>query len=241
MEQTEQPGRTRLAAVADGRRRPRRCCNGGSGWPGHSGQVRARGRVDRRRGGVSGVDLDRGRTYDAHTHRITRDPRRPDAGGNGIPDGCGERGEPGRGRVRTDCRVSNGAEADVAAAVGIGSVVAAWLIVHTVFALRYARLYYQEPTGGIDFNQDDGTRYVDFAYLAFTLGMTYQVSDTDLQTRSIRGHRASSRAAVLRARRCDPGSGRQFDCRDLVAPRPSRRRVRARWTAPRGSPRRRRA
>jgi uncharacterized membrane protein len=81
---------------------------------------------------------------------------------------------------------ANGAEADVAAAAGFGSVVAAWLIVHTVFTLRYARLYYQEPSGGIDFNQNEEPAYVDFAYLAFTLGMTYQVSDTDLQTRSIR-------------------------------------------------------
>lgn len=81
---------------------------------------------------------------------------------------------------------AHGGEADAAAAVGIGSVIAAWLIVHTVFTLRYARLYYQNPTGGIDFNQHDPPAYVDFAYLAFTIGMTYQVSDTDLQTRTIR-------------------------------------------------------
>ena len=37
-----------------------------------------------------------------------------------------------------------------------------------------------------DFNQDEPPAYVDFAYLAFTIGMTYQVSDTDLQTRTIR-------------------------------------------------------
>jgi uncharacterized membrane protein len=81
---------------------------------------------------------------------------------------------------------AHGGEADAAAAAGIGSVIAAWLIVHTVFTLRYARLYYLSPTGGIDFNQHDPPAYVDFAYLAFTIGMTYQVSDTDLQTRTIR-------------------------------------------------------
>ena len=80
-----------------------------------------------------------------------------------------------------------GTDADVAAAVGIGSVAAAWLVVHTVFTLRYARLFYLDGAGGIDFNQgDDLPAYVDFAYLAFTIGMTYQVSDTDLKTRSIR-------------------------------------------------------
>jgi uncharacterized membrane protein len=58
--------------------------------------------------------------------------------------------------------------------------------VHTVFTLRYARLYYLNGSGGIDFNQDDEPAYAEFAYLAFTIGMTYQVSDTDLKTRAIR-------------------------------------------------------
>jgi uncharacterized membrane protein len=82
---------------------------------------------------------------------------------------------------------AKGGQADIAAAVGIGIVVTAWFVVHTVFTLRYARLYYVNDTGGIDFNQDDEPpAYVDFAYLAFTIGMTYQVSDTDLKTRKIR-------------------------------------------------------
>jgi uncharacterized membrane protein len=75
---------------------------------------------------------------------------------------------------------------DIAAAtVGILSVVAAWLAVHTAFTLRYARLYY--PDSSIDFHQPDiKPTYADFAYLAFTVGMTYQVSDTDLTTQRIR-------------------------------------------------------
>ena len=40
--------------------------------------------------------------------------------------------------------------------------------------------------GGVDFNQSASPRYLDFAYLAFTIGMTFQVSDTDLQTSAIR-------------------------------------------------------
>ena len=40
--------------------------------------------------------------------------------------------------------------------------------------------------GGIDFNQTEDPRYSDFAYLAFTIGMTFQVSDTDLRTHEIR-------------------------------------------------------
>jgi uncharacterized membrane protein len=63
------------------------------------------------------------------------------------------------------------------------SVSLSWAAVHTVFALRYARLYSEE--GGIHF--DGGPPdYADFAYLAFTIGMTYQVSDTPLTTKAMR-------------------------------------------------------
>lgn len=81
---------------------------------------------------------------------------------------------------------TSGAGADVAAAVvGILSVVASWLTIHTVFMLRYARLYW--PIRAIDFNQADiEPTYADFAYLAFTVGMTYQVADTNLRTQQMR-------------------------------------------------------
>ena len=81
---------------------------------------------------------------------------------------------------------AQGVRADVAEFVGVGSVAAAWLVVHTIFTLRYALLYYADSEGGIDFNQPEAPAYADFAYLAFTIGMTYQVSDTDLKTRAIR-------------------------------------------------------
>ena len=74
----------------------------------------------------------------------------------------------------------------IAAGLGIASVVGAWFVVHTIFTLRYALLYCTDGRGGIDFNQSEPPTYADFAYLAFTLGMTYQVSDTDLKTRAIR-------------------------------------------------------
>jgi len=75
------------------------------------------------------------------------------------------------------------------AAVGILSVVAAWFAIHTTFMLRYAQLYYLsgEP-GVVAFHQEDYRPcFRDFAYLAFTVGMTYQVSDTDLASRPMRG------------------------------------------------------
>lgn len=70
--------------------------------------------------------------------------------------------------------------------LGLISVVVSWGVVHTNYALRYARLYYGDPEGGIDFNEVNPPQYKDFAYLAFTLGMTFQVSDTDLKTKEIR-------------------------------------------------------
>jgi len=71
-------------------------------------------------------------------------------------------------------------------ALTFASVALSWAVVHTVFCLRYARLYYGGPIGGVDFNQDDPPTYADFAYLAFTLGMTYQVSDTSIGSSEIR-------------------------------------------------------
>jgi uncharacterized membrane protein len=72
------------------------------------------------------------------------------------------------------------------AGLSVVSVVLAWTVVHTVFTLHYARLYYTAPEGGVDFNEASRPRYADFAYLAFTLGMTFQVSDTALTTREVR-------------------------------------------------------
>jgi uncharacterized membrane protein len=72
------------------------------------------------------------------------------------------------------------------AALAVGSVALSWLLVHTLFTLRYARLYYRGDVGGINFNQPEAPQYTDFAYLAFTLGMTFQVSDTNIQTHEIR-------------------------------------------------------
>jgi uncharacterized membrane protein len=70
-------------------------------------------------------------------------------------------------------------------ALALASVALAWSAVHTVYALRYARLYYTPPDGGIDF-KGERADYLDFAYLALTIGMTFQVSDTDLTGKRIR-------------------------------------------------------
>ncbi|MEY2472028.1 MAG: hypothetical protein QOK28_1357 [Actinomycetota bacterium] len=70
------------------------------------------------------------------------------------------------------------------AGVGAVSVALAWVMLQTIFMLRYARMYY-EAGGGVDFGGEDPD-YHDFAYLAFTIGMTYQVSDTAVTQRAVR-------------------------------------------------------
>jgi uncharacterized membrane protein len=79
-------------------------------------------------------------------------------------------------------------------ALAIGSVGLAWMSVHTVYLLRYARDYYSPPQGGIDFH-GEAPDYVDFAYLALTIGMTFQTSDTDITAKRVR--RAALHHALL--------------------------------------------
>jgi uncharacterized membrane protein len=69
---------------------------------------------------------------------------------------------------------------------GVVSIALSWTLVHTSFTLRYARMYYTQPGPSVDFNQAGPPRYSDFAYLAFTIGMTFQVSDTALRTDGMR-------------------------------------------------------
>lgn len=69
--------------------------------------------------------------------------------------------------------------------VAVLSAVLAWLVVHTVFTLRYAHLYYTGK-GGIDFPGTTHPSYGDFAYVSLTIGMTFQVSDTNINSHAIR-------------------------------------------------------
>ena len=78
------------------------------------------------------------------------------------------------------------ARGGVLAGLAVASVALSWLLVHTLFTLRYASLYYGDEVGGVDFNQQEPPQYSDFAYLAFTIGMTFQVSDSDVGRHTIR-------------------------------------------------------
>lgn len=71
------------------------------------------------------------------------------------------------------------------------AVVASWVLVHTLFTLRYAHLFHgddpKQPTpGGLDFPGSPEPDYLDFAYFAFVIGMTSQTSDVAITARPIR-------------------------------------------------------
>ncbi len=76
-------------------------------------------------------------------------------------------------------RVAEGALAMAAVACG-------WLLIHLTYTLRYARQWYLAEPGCVDFNGEEEPTFADFAYLSFDLGMTYQVSDTNLKTGAMR-------------------------------------------------------
>ncbi|KAA9333323.1 DUF1345 domain-containing protein [Hymenobacter busanensis] len=77
------------------------------------------------------------------------------------------------------------------AVLSIVAVGAAWLLVHTVFTLRYAHLYYDTTVdggeGGLDFpGGETEPDYLDFAYFAFVVGMTAQTADVAISSRYLR-------------------------------------------------------
>ncbi len=77
--------------------------------------------------------------------------------------------------------------------LSICSVISSWWILHTVFTFKYAHLYYEqlpnkktEFTRGLDFPNEEKPDYLDFAYFSFVVGMTFQVSDVQINSKKLR-------------------------------------------------------
>lgn len=70
------------------------------------------------------------------------------------------------------------------------TVVSSWTLMHSVFALHYAHIYYSPGqnagVGGLEFPGNEPPDYLDFAYFSFVIGMTYQVSDVSIRTKRLR-------------------------------------------------------
>jgi uncharacterized membrane protein len=88
--------------------------------------------------------------------------------------------------VLTEAKMSSTGQKAILAGIGGLSVVLSWWLIHTIYTLRYAVLYYADPSKPVDFNQSRGPSYTDFAYLSFTIGMTFQVADTNLRSSAMR-------------------------------------------------------
>ena len=93
--------------------------------------------------------------------------------------------------------------------LGVLVVILSWALVNTVFALKYARLYYSGGDGGIDFHQEEPPAYSDFAYVAFTVGMSFAVPDTQIADTLDPQGRSGARSAVLPVRDGRHRRGRQ--------------------------------
>jgi uncharacterized membrane protein len=79
--------------------------------------------------------------------------------------------------------------------LAITAVVISWWLLHTIYTLRYAHLYYDPDTdidgetkaiGGLQFPGRQEPDYLDFFYFSFIVGMTFQVSDVNITSRRIR-------------------------------------------------------
>ena len=64
--------------------------------------------------------------------------------------------------------------------LALATLAATWLLIQTVFALRYARRYYSEETRGLIFPGNTEPTYLDFAYFSAVIGMTSQVADVGI-------------------------------------------------------------
>lgn len=70
--------------------------------------------------------------------------------------------------------------------VAVLAALSSWAMIHVLYGLHYARLFYSDPKGGIDYHQEQDPQYTDFFYTGFAVGMSYAISDTDLASTPMR-------------------------------------------------------
>lgn len=75
----------------------------------------------------------------------------------------------------------------------IMGLILSWILVHSIFAMRYAHLFYSDDEtdknkhlGGLDFPDEKHPDFIDFAYYSFVIGMTFQVSDVTVTAKVMR-------------------------------------------------------
>lgn len=77
--------------------------------------------------------------------------------------------------------------------IAVAGMLFSWFLIHTTFTLRYAHIFYGDHAttpnthaGGLLFPGNENPEYFDFAYFAFVLGMTFQVSDVQITSKRFR-------------------------------------------------------
>lgn len=82
---------------------------------------------------------------------------------------------------------------EISSVVSLLGVAFSWMMLHTIFTMRYAHMYYEPKDGsieshkgGLDFPKEVEPDYLDFAYFSFVIGMTFQVSDVRVTSRTLR-------------------------------------------------------
>lgn len=74
----------------------------------------------------------------------------------------------------------------------IPGILLSWVMVHTTFCFHYAHLFYkpdnktEKTATGLSFPAQPCPDYLDFAYFSFVIGMTFQVSDVQINSTDIR-------------------------------------------------------
>jgi uncharacterized membrane protein len=93
------------------------------------------------------------------------------------------------GAIVAQLGAGSGGHAPNHLALAVLTILLSWFFTHTIFALHYAHYYYGETRGkggGLTFPGDQQADYWDFVYFSFVIGMTAQVSDVAITSRTIR-------------------------------------------------------
>ena len=100
----------------------------------------------------------------------------------------------GAGILLAEAKTLTGKEVIGHVALAAATVTASWFLVHTLLAVHYTHLFFSSREGtassqfaqGLDFPGEKEPDFLDFAYFSFVIGMTFQVSDVQVTSRSIR-------------------------------------------------------
>jgi uncharacterized membrane protein len=92
--------------------------------------------------------------------------------------------------------IEKGAPKPTSVALIVATLVMSWLFSNMIYTLHYAHIFYsqgdldgdgeKEDLRGLEFPETKEPNYWDFIYFAFTLGMTFQTSDTAMTTTRMR-------------------------------------------------------